>query len=206
VTAAAIPGCTGALLSGGRARRLGGVPKGALRLHGEPLLARALRVLGELFGETLLVGGGPPPPGANARAVEDVIPGRGAPGGLHAALRASPTEWIFLAAWDMPFLAPAPIAWLAAQRAGAPAVAVAWRGRVEPLHAFWSRACLPAVERALARGAPSMAELAEAVGARIVAEGAWRELDPTGRSFANANTPADVARLGLEWPGDPPAR
>jgi molybdopterin-guanine dinucleotide biosynthesis protein A len=187
------------------------VPKGALRVGGEPLQARALRVLGELFGEAMLVGAERAPAlepagaegeGPPVRAVPDLVPGKGAPGGLHAALRASRTEWVFVVACDMPFLAPGLISWLAGRRAGATAVAVAWRGRVEPLHAFWSRACLPTIERALAAGAPSLAALAEAVGARLVPEEDWRAIDPDGRSFANANTPEDVARLGLTWPGE----
>ena len=76
-----------------------------------------------------------------------------------------------------------------------------WNGRLEPLHAFWSRAGLPAVERLLRGGEPSMWALAEAVGARLLSEAAWRAVDPEGRAFANANTPEDVARLGLSPPG-----
>ena len=53
--------------------------------------------------------------------------------------------------------------------AGAPAAAVVWRGRLEPLHAFWSRACLPVVEGALRGEAnPSMWAIATAAGARFV--------------------------------------
>jgi len=195
------PDCTGALVAGGRASRLGGVPKGLLRLWGEPLVARALGLFRGLFVESLVV--------ANERdsylefgapVVADRIAGKGAPGGLHAALAASRTEWVFTAACDMPFLDEAPIAWLAGRRAGAPAVAVIWKGRLEPLHAFWSRACLPTVERMLGEGEPSMWRIATAVGARFLPEEAWREIDPEGRAFANANTPEDLARLGLDVP------
>jgi molybdenum cofactor guanylyltransferase len=195
------PDCTGALVAGGQGSRLGGVAKGLLQLDGEPIAARALRLFTRLFSESLLVANDAAPYAAlGVRSTPDVVPGRGAPGGLHAALCATRTEWVFTAACDMPFLAEPQIAWLAAQREGVPAVAVVWRGRLQPLHAFWSRACLPTVDRMIREGQPSMWRLATAVGARLVDETAWRAIDPEGRAFENVNTPEDVERLGLVVP------
>jgi molybdopterin-guanine dinucleotide biosynthesis protein A len=188
-------------VAGGQATRLGGVAKGLLRIGGEPIVARTLRLFGGLFAESLVVANDPEPYRAfGARLVPDAVPGKGAPGGLHAALRAARTPWVFTAGCDMPFLAEGPIAWLAGRR-DAPAVAVIWRGRLEPLHAFWSRDCLPTVERMLAGGSPSLWKIATACGARFLGDEDWSGVDPAGRSFENANTPADVARLGLAEPG-----
>jgi molybdopterin-guanine dinucleotide biosynthesis protein A len=197
-----LPDCTGALVAGGQATRLGGVAKGLLRVDGEPIAARTLRLFEGIFAETLVV--------ANdaaawrdfgAPVIPDLVPGKGAPGGLHAALAAARTPWVFTAGCDMPFLAREPIAWLAARR-GAPAVAVIWRGRLEPLHAFWSRDCLPVVERMLAAGSPSMWRIATACGALFLGDRDWAEIDPAGRAFENANTPEDLRRLGLSAPGE----
>jgi molybdopterin-guanine dinucleotide biosynthesis protein A len=176
-----------------------GVAKGLLRLHGEPIVARSLRLFRRLFPASLVVANDEPayePFGAPV--VSDLLAGKGAPGGLHAALAAARTEWVFAAACDMPFLAPGPIAWLAGRRQGALAVAVIWNGRLEPLHAFWSRSCFPLVDRMLREGDPSMWAIATAVGARFVSEEEWRQVDPEGRAFANANTPEEAAALGLE--------
>ena len=198
---ARLPDTTGALVAGGQASRLGGLAKGLLRLDGEPLLARSLRLFGGLFPATVVVANDAEPYAAfGAPVVPDVLPGRGAPGGLHAALGAARTEWIFTAGCDMPFLAEAPIAWLAGRRAGVHAVAVVWQGRLEPLHAFWSHACLPVVDRMLREGEPSMWRIATAVGARFVTEAEWREVDPEGRAFANVNTREDAERFGVEVP------
>lgn len=202
-----VPGCTGALVAGGRALRMGGVAKGLLRVGGEPIAARSLALFGRLFDAALVVANDPAPYAAlGAPVVADVLPGRGAPGGLHAALSAARTEWVFAAGCDMPFLDAGAIAFLAARREGAPAVLVRFGGRLEPLHAFWSRACLPALERLLGSGEPSLRDLAAAVGARVVEEEEWRLVDPQGRSFENANTPEDARRLGLRpAAGEPPA-
>lgn len=191
--------CTGALVAGGKATRLGGAAKGLLRAGGEPIAARSLRLFAELFAGALVVANDPAPYAAlGAPIVPDLVPGKGAPGGLHAALAAATTPWVFTAGCDMPFLSREGILLLAARRAGAEAVLVEWGGRLEPLHALWSRACLPLVARLLAEGDPSLQHIGRAVRAVVVPEAEWRAIDPAGRAFENANTPADVARLGLE--------
>jgi molybdopterin-guanine dinucleotide biosynthesis protein A len=197
-----LPDCTGALVAGGQATRLGGVAKGLLRVGGEAIAGRTVRLFADLFAASLVVANEPGPyAGLGAPVISDAVPGKGAPGGLHAALAASRTGWVFTAGCDMPFLSRGPIEWLAARRS-APAVAVIWRGRLEPLHAFWSRECLPLVERMIRSGDPSMWKIATACGARFVGEAEWREVDPDGRAFENANTPEDVVRLGLAGPGE----
>jgi molybdopterin-guanine dinucleotide biosynthesis protein A len=207
--AAVFPECTGVLVAGGRATRMGGAPKGLLRAGRRTIAARSLALFRRLFAETLVVANDPAPYAAlGAPVVADLLPGRGAPGGLHAALSAARTEWVFAAACDMPFLDARVIRFLARRRAGADAVLASFGGRLEPLHAFWSRDCLPVLERLLAEGEPSLRDLAAAVNARVVPEDEWRGVDPLGRSFENANTPEDAARLGLEAPApkDPAPR
>jgi molybdopterin-guanine dinucleotide biosynthesis protein A len=192
------PDVTGALVAGGAARRFGGVAKGLLRVDGEPLAARSLRLFSRLFAGALIVANQPAPYARlGAPVVADRIPGRGSPGGVHAALHAATTPWVFTAACDMPFLSASGVALLAGKREGALAVVPRWGGRLEPLHALWSRGCLPALEQALAEGEPSLHDLAALVGARIVEESEWRMIDPDGRAFENVNTPEDAARLGL---------
>jgi molybdopterin-guanine dinucleotide biosynthesis protein A len=193
--------CTGVLVAGGQARRLGGAAKGFLRVKGVPIAARSLALFRDLFDEVLVVANDPGPWLAlGAPVVPDAIPGKGAPGGLHAALRNARTGWIFAAACDMPFLSEGPIRHLAARRDGATAVVVAWERGLEGMHAFWSRETLPAVERMLREGNPSLRAIAAGVGARVVPAAEWREVDPDGRCLENVNTPDDVLRLGLEPP------
>ncbi len=196
-----IEDCTGVLVAGGRARRLGGTAKGFLRVQGHPIAERSLALLGALFDQVLVVANDPGPWVAlGVPVVPDAIPDKGAPGGLHAALLAARTGWIFAAACDMPFLSGEAIRHLASRREGAPAVVVEGERGPEGLHAFWSRGTLPAVERMLREGNPSLRAIAAAVGARIVPAREWRAIDPDGRSLENVNTPEDLRRLGIEAP------
>src|SRR5215813_11755975 len=81
-----VPDATFAIIAGGRARRLGGLPKGLLEFHGKPIIERLVE-LGRPFAETLLVTDDPQPYSAfGLRSVADLVPGRGAPGGVHSAL------------------------------------------------------------------------------------------------------------------------
>ena len=192
------PEITGALLAGGRATRMGGFPKGLLSLEGRPLLGRSLDLFARLFGGALLVTNDP----ATYRAFEvatapDLIEGRGGPGGLHAALSAARTPWVFLAGCDMPHLSAAGIALLASRRGRAKAVVPSWGGRLEPLHALWSREALPLIGQALLEGEPSLWRLTTLVEAVIVEDEDWAKVDPRGLAFQNANTEAEAARLGL---------
>jgi molybdopterin-guanine dinucleotide biosynthesis protein A len=192
------PDVTGALVAGGRAQRMGGVAKGMLRLDGVPMAARTVQLFSRLFAGALVVANDPRPYARlGVPVVSDRIPDRGAPGGLHAALHAATTPWVFAAACDMPFVSEAGVALLYARREGARAVVPRWAGRFEPLHALWSKACLPDVEQALLEGEPSLQDLVALVGARVVEESSWRMIDPDGRAFENVNTPEDAARLGL---------
>jgi molybdopterin-guanine dinucleotide biosynthesis protein A len=199
-----IPDCTGVLVAGGQARRMGGLPKGLVRREGEPIAGRTLALFRDLFGEVFVVANDPAPwAGLSVRVVPDAIAGKGAPGGLHAALASARTGWIFAAACDMPFLSAEAIRFLAARRGAAPAVLVNWERGLEGLHAFWSRDALPTVERMVREGDPSIRAVAAAVGARVVTVEEWRQVDPGGRSFENVNSPEDLKRLGLEPHGAP---
>jgi molybdopterin-guanine dinucleotide biosynthesis protein A len=196
-----IPDCTGVLVAGGQARRLEGLPKGLVHRGGETLAARSLALFRGLFEEVLVVANDPAPwKEMNVRVVPDAIAGKGAPGGLHAALLAARTGWIFAAAIDMPFLSAEVIAFLAARRGEASAVLVEWERGLEGLHAFWSRALLPVVEQMVREGDPSIRAIAAAAGARVVPAAEWRQVDPGGLSFENVNSPEDLRRLGLEAP------
>jgi molybdopterin-guanine dinucleotide biosynthesis protein A len=196
-----IQDCTGVLVAGGRAARMGGAPKGLLRVGDEPIAARSVALFRRLFGRALIVTNDPAPYAAlGAPLVPDLRAGRGAPGGLHAALTAAETPWVFAAGCDMPFLDARAITFLAARRRGADAVLVRTGAGLEPLHAFWSKACLPPLEALFTAGQPSFRDLARAVRAVVVDEAEWRTVDPDLRSLENANTPEDAQRLGLTAP------
>ena len=192
---AMIDDSTAAILAGGLGTRLGGASKAFLEVGGRTILARQLAVLRPLFFEILVVAADPEPyAGLGVRTVVDLFAGKGAPGGVHAALAAASTGWVFCLACDMPFVRPEAIELLAGRRAGAQAVVPLRGGFLEPLFAFWSKSLEGPLSAALGAGNPSLALVLEAAGAARVTEAELAAIDPGCRSLENVNTLEDLAR------------
>lgn len=201
-----VPDCSAAILTGGKGRRMGGATKGLLEVDGVRIVERQLAVLRPLFAEVLLVGDDPSPFAyLGLSVVPDAIAGKGAPGGVHAALDHSAALWVFCLASDMPFPAAAAIDLITSQRerAGARAVAPLRGGFPEPLFAVYSKTCLPDFERALREGNPPLAQLLRIAQAHLVPEAELEAVDPGARSLWNLNTPEDLARAAGHSAADP---
>ncbi len=189
-----------AILAGGRARRLGGIPKGLLLRDGRPLVAHLLE-LAPHFADTFLVTmDAGPYRSFGVRAVADVVPGRGAPGGLHAALVHAHTSWVLAVAADMPFVTwPVVERLLAERRLDVDAVGFELGGRLEPLLALYRTALAPAWGAALVEN-PSFPVLWQRVRACLLPEAALKEVDPLGRAVVSVNTPEEARAFAIELP------
>jgi molybdopterin-guanine dinucleotide biosynthesis protein A len=174
-----------AIVAGGRGRRLGGVAKGLVEVDGEPILARLLRLLPGAF---LVADDGAPYARFGLRVVPDVVPGKGAPGGVHAALVHAPPGWVFVAACDLPLLSAEVVDGLRPLLAGQDAVL--WRagGRLQPLAGFWHTKAEPTLRRLLEAGNPGFAAIAAALDVTVVDA-------PSAAPFFNVNTLEDLRRL-----------
>ncbi|WIG94005.1 molybdenum cofactor guanylyltransferase [Myxococcus sp. SDU36] len=194
------PEVTLAILAGGQGRRLSGVPKGLLEVEGRTVLERLL-ALAPCFEDVLLVANVPGPYARfGLRTVADVVSGKGAPGGVHAALGAARTPWVVAVACDMPFITTEVLrVLLGARDDGVDAVCFEVGGRLEPLLAVYRSALVPAWGEALAAD-PSMRELLSGVRTRLLSEDTLRAVDASLRSLANVNTPEDLARYAVALP------
>lgn len=191
--------CTGVILAGGGASRYGGRPKGLERVGGARIIDRVAQALALATDDLLIIANAPEAetwiPGT--RVAADVRPGEGALGGLHAALAHAGTD-IVLVAWDMPFVPAALLVELRArgEREGVDAVLPESDGSrrgVEPLCAWYSSRCLPAVEAAIDSGDRRVVAFHTHVSTqRLGLEDVARFGDPT-LMFGNVNTPDDLA-------------
>jgi molybdopterin-guanine dinucleotide biosynthesis protein A len=189
-----------AILAGGKARRMGGLPKGLLLHDGRPILAHLL-ALGPRFADTFLVSSDPLPYARfGVRSVADVVPDRGAPGGVQAALAHARTPWVLVVAADMPFVTPAVVDLLLAER-GAEVEAVGFEieGRLEPLLACYRSALAPRWADAL-RASPSLQALWRTVRTRVLPAEALARVDPHCRAVVSVNTEADARAWKIALP------
>lgn len=186
---------TGVLLAGGKSRRMGR-DKRFLELNGRTLLDRAVSVFESLFEEVLIVVAEPTPElgGLRHRVVTDLIPGRAALGGLHAGLSYAAWPKVFAAACDMPFLSQPVIRRMVELAPHADAVIAQLADGLQPMHAVYSKGCLPYLERMARSGHLKLQDLCREPGlsVRLVSEEDLRGVDPQFLSFMNINTPADL--------------
>ncbi len=91
------------ILAGGAGRRLGGRAKGLLTADGVTFIEKLLQ-LRAFCRDALVVSNDPAYDRFGVRRIEDVVPGKGAPGGVVTALLAASTPWILAVACDMPFV------------------------------------------------------------------------------------------------------
>lgn len=186
---------SGIVLAGGLSTRIG-QDKGRLELGGVPLAERALQRLASLFEEIIYVTNDPmtAPASDAVKVAGDEIPHLGPLGGILAGLKASRAPRAFVVGYDMPFVSPALVRLLIAADPGADIVVPVSAGRFEPLHAVYSRGCIPVIAERLDAGDRRIVSLYDRVKVTAVEEAQLREVDPDLRSFFNVNTLADLER------------
>ena len=183
------------ILAGGRSSRMGS-DKALLPLDNQTLLQHTLRTASDALGNARIVG----PRNAYAQfgdVVEDIYPGCGPLGGIHAALSAANTDLNLMLSVDMPLMTPQFLKWLAGQAGAAQEMIIVpdAAGGPQPLCAIYRRSVLPAVEQALKNGDYKIGRLFSQVPTRVIKE---QEIVAAGFSaiiFQNVNTPEEYDRL-----------
>ncbi|MDP3234561.1 MAG: molybdenum cofactor guanylyltransferase [Myxococcales bacterium] len=178
-----------AVIAGGAGRRLGGRVKGLLEVSGRPIIERLLELAGPADSVLIVT----QTPEAFARfgqpMVCDLVPDKGAPGGVVTALFHARTEWVFAVASDMPLLERAHLDALVRAASERVDVVVATRdGSLEPLCALYRRSLVTSWQPALDAN-PSLRALIVQVAHVCVAL-------PAG-VLESVNTPEDLVRLGV---------
>lgn len=204
-----------AVLAGGRGIRMGGMDKACIRIGDSTLVERAVASLKSKFDDIIIAGG----PGKRTeipgtRTLCDLIPGCGPLSGLHAALSASESRWLWLTACDMPIFSAAWVehleAAICAHEGSAFACVAASGGYVEPFHAFYSCDALPALETLLCgpeheKGGGrcrrlSFGSFISLVPHIVIAEQEVRRFSPDMELFFNVNCPADLDHMTFTSP------
>ena len=186
---------TAVILAGGQARRLGGIDKSALVVHGASILDRQLGVLRSLTPHILIVASDEHRyREAGVPVVRDRIRGAGSLGGLYTALVEAPTDQLVVMGCDMPFLTAPFLMRLAALGAGADAAMPRdARGR-HPLCAAWAKRAAPHLRARIDEGRLRIIDALDGLDVRDMDPGELASFDPDGTLLLNVNTPDDYAR------------
>lgn len=186
---------TGIILAGGKNLRMG-QNKAFLEVQGERIIDRIKRIFVEIFEEVLLVTNSPADYlNLNLRTVTDLYRGKGSLGGIFTGLFHASFSHAFVVACDMPFIKPALISHLAGLSQGYDIVIPRTDDGLQPLHAVYSRKCLPFMEDLLRSGNLKILDFFPRVKKREVLTEEIIPFDPQRVSFLNLNTPEDLSRI-----------
>lgn len=191
---APVPALSAAVLVGGRSRRMG-QDKALLRLDGEPLVARAVRLLGGLSDDVMVVADDPVRYAAVVAARLIADGGDGGEGplvGIIAALEAAYHDRVLVIPTDMPNLTDALLRAVGTHHPSHTVLAESSLGHPEPLVGCYHRSALPTLRAALAANQRRLTSLVAALGAVILPADALGALEGV---FRNVNTPDDWTRL-----------
>ncbi|MDT8318741.1 MAG: molybdenum cofactor guanylyltransferase [bacterium] len=188
---------TGVLLAGGESRRMGR-DKAGIELDGVTTAKRTIDAFRPLFADIFAVS---KKTGRFAdldcREVADVFDEMGAMVGVLTALGEANTEYIFVAACDMPFIDRHVVELIVARGAGFKAALPLISGKGDPLHALYSRDCYEAMLDFMKKEGKSLNRFIESLPSdevRYVSEDEIRAVDPGALSLFNMNTPEDLEK------------
>ena len=184
-----------AVQAGGKSSRMG-EDKALVRLGGTPLIERVLERIDGLADEILITTNRPETlTHLKLRMAGDEVPGAGALHGLKSALNAAQGEIVLVLSCDTPFVSRELLEHLLYRAHEADVIVPKHGDKCEPLQAVYNRArCLPAVEAALESGEKRVVSFFPKVHVLPIEEPVLSELDPSGLSFFNVNTPEDLER------------
>ncbi len=182
------------ILAGGQSSRMG-VNKAFLEIGGRSLIERVIEKASLVGHEIVLVTNTPDEYAhLGYPVVPDIHPGKGALGGIYSGLKAVRNPYALVVACDMPFLNASLLRYMILVAPEYDVIVPRTEQGTEPLHALYSKACLPVMARLVQKDRLKIVSLYSQVRVRYVEQEEVETLDPQRLSFFNVNSSDD-----LEW-------
>ena len=187
---------TGIILAGGKNSRMG-VNKAFLKVDGIRLIDKTIDIYRRLFTEIIIVTNDPLEylEYTDATLVTDIYKGKGPLGGLYTGLFYAKNPYAFACPCDMPFLNQDFIAYLITQIKKHDIIVPEVPEGYQPLHAIYSRNCLPSIKRLLLSDKLKLTGFYRDMHVLSIPEAQIAPFNHNGRLFQNLNTPEDVNGL-----------
>lgn len=173
-----------------------GLNKAFLEINGERLIDRTVKLFRQLFSEVILVTNEPLLYlDQDIALVTDIYKGKGPMGGLYSGLFYASFDHAFLCACDIPYLNVEFIRYMAGKASEYDVVVPETADGFHPLHAIYSRRCLPSIKSLLIRDRLKMTGCFKGMRVLYIPESVIRSFDPECRMFLNINTEQDLQRV-----------
>jgi molybdopterin-guanine dinucleotide biosynthesis protein A len=173
-----------------------GTNKAFLRIDGERLIDRTVRIFREMFKEIILVTNSPLEYlDQDVEIVTDIYKGKGALGGIFTGIFYASENQSFVSACDMPFLNRSFIEYMTGLAKDYDIVVPHTAEGFQPLHAIYSKNCLAPIKKNLLEDKLKVTGFYKGRKLFIIEEEVLRSFDPEGRMFFNVNTQEDLGML-----------
>lgn len=188
---------TSIILAGGRNLRLGN-SKALGIIGGKSLIERVVERVKLVTTQTLIVTSPVQlalPVAGEVQVLVDLYPGKGPLGGIYTGLLASPSSHSIVVACDMPFLNIELLRYMIELSQGFDAVVPRLgEGKIEPLHAIYSKDCLDNIKTQLEHNQLRVSRFLDTVRVRYVERAECQRFDPRLLTFFNINYRSDLDR------------
>ena len=173
-----------------------GTNKAFLAIDGISLIEKTIHIYRQIFSEIIIVTNDPLAymEFSDAVIVTDIYKGKGPLGGIYTGLFYATHDYSFVAACDMPFINEDFIIYLTEQVGKHDIVVPELSEGFQPLHAVYSRNCLPHIKKMLIADKLKIAGFYKDVRLLSIPEDKISPFNQEGRLFLNVNTPEDLEK------------
>jgi molybdenum cofactor guanylyltransferase len=188
---------SGVILAGGANKRFGGITKANVVIEGVTIISRIISVIEEFFPELIIVTNKPDEfqEFSQCKIIKDQYLKAGPLGGLHAAIKASAEEAVFVFAGDMPYPDKKIIAdQIKEFRIRNCDVLIPKTGDyIEPLHAIYRKSLLNDLERFISmRSSRAVRDFLLEVNVEYLQ---IPDTEQNKKAFTNINSPSDLDNI-----------
>jgi molybdopterin-guanine dinucleotide biosynthesis protein A len=190
---------SGVILAGGSSKRFGGITKANVVIDGETIISRIISTISDFFDEIIIVTNKPEEfqEYIKYKIVKDQFLKAGPLGGIHAALKTSSEDAIFVFAGDMPFLNKEIISdQINEFNKKEHDVFIPKVDKfIEPLHAIYRKSALNHLERFLLEGkSRAVRDFLSEVNVGYLQ---MTKNEKTDIAFVNINSPSDLEKISF---------
>ena len=188
---------SGVILAGGDSSRFNGIIKSKIVINGRTIISRIIDTLDELFDEIIIVTNRPEEftEYSSCKIIGDCIFNKGPLGGIHAALKMTDKEALFVVAGDMPLIDKDYIARQVDfyMKNVCEVLIPMVNNYIEPLHGIYKKTIIPVLEEYLKRENDyAIRDFFKVADTRYLE---FEDSDKSKKAFTNINSPSDIIKV-----------
>lgn len=186
---------TAVILAGGKSSRFGS-NKAFAKFNGIRLIEKVTGSLGTIFKKLIIITNNPLEYSyLKIPLFQDLIKDLGPIGGIYTGLDSIDDDWAFFCACDMPLINEGLIRHIAKIKNGYDAVVPKVDWKMEPLHALYSKRCLPPIKKLIHEEEYQTVKSFKNINVHFVEEDEIKRFDPHLKTFLNVNKQDELEKI-----------